>query len=201
MSSNNYDILPKSNLQYFLNKLKDYIPQEIDDLEDIVISNISNGQILKWNATTSRYENADESGGVPTFIGTKAQWEALTAQEKAQYDGGSVIITDDYDSGAGIDYSTTALDKVWSSSKVSTELSGKADTSDLPILTSEVTALTGATSVTITDSRIHTTSKLIEPKASVQGLAQPTMTITEGQCLLEFPALAQDTSFGLLIYN
>ena len=84
---------------------------------------------------------------------------------------------------------------------VYTALASKANTSDLPVLTSEVTALTGATSVTITDNRIHTTSKLIEPKASVQGLAQPTMTITEGQCLLEFSALAQDTSFGLLIYN
>lgn len=67
-------------------------------------------------------------------------------------------------------------------------------------ITTAVSALTGATSCTITNANIHTTS-LIEPFASVQGMGQPTMTITEGECLLEFPELAQDTSFRLRITN
>ena len=42
---------------------KPTIPDEVSDLSDVAISNIQNGQILKWNSTTSKFENANESGG------------------------------------------------------------------------------------------------------------------------------------------
>ena len=35
----------------------------ISDLTDVDLDNLSDGQILKWNATTQKWENADESGG------------------------------------------------------------------------------------------------------------------------------------------
>lgn len=91
-----------------------------------------------------------------------------------------------------INDTTASSSTVYSSSKV---------VSLLPVLTSTTTALTGATTCTITDSAIHTTSKLIEPKCSVQGMSAPEMTITEGQCVMTFGSLAQDTDFALLIYN
>lgn len=100
-------------------------------------------------------------------------------------------------SGVEIDDTTPASNKVYSSQKIENTFAKKAD---MPILTSAVSALTGATSCTITNANIHTSS-LIEPMASVQGMGQPTMTVTEGECLLEFPALAQDTSFRLRITN
>ena len=35
----------------------------VDDLTDVDLTNISDGQILKWNATSQKWQNANESGG------------------------------------------------------------------------------------------------------------------------------------------
>ena len=73
----------------------------------------------------------------------------------------------------------------------------------LSVWTSSVSALTGATSVTITNINIHTTS-VIEPFAdngTNTAMPMPTMTVTEGQCVLGFDALASNTSFKLRISN
>lgn len=69
--------------------------------------------------------------------------------------------------------------------------------------TGTVSALTGATTATITDSAIHTTS-VIEPFAdngTGTMLPPPTITVTEGQCVLTFDALASDTTFRLRVTN
>jgi hypothetical protein len=42
---------------------KPSIPSDIDDLGDVAITNIQDGQVLKYNSTTQKFENADESGG------------------------------------------------------------------------------------------------------------------------------------------
>ncbi len=71
------------------------------------------------------------------------------------------------------------------------------------IWTTPVTASAGATSVTIQNANIHTTST-IEPFAdngTNQAMSMPTMTVTEGQCVLSFPALSADTSFKLRVTN
>ena len=39
---------------------------EISELEDVSITNLANGQILKWNSTTSKWENANGGGGGST---------------------------------------------------------------------------------------------------------------------------------------
>lgn len=39
------------------------IPENITDLSDVEVSNIQNGQILKWDATREKFVNANESGG------------------------------------------------------------------------------------------------------------------------------------------
>lgn len=66
-----------------------------------------------------------------------------------------------------------------------------------------VSALAGATTVTITDSAIATTS-VIEPFAddgTGTMLPPPIMTVTTGQCVLTFSALANNTTFRLRITN
>ncbi len=43
-----------------------YVPTPIDELSnltDVSITNLQNGQILKWNSTTLKWENSNESGG------------------------------------------------------------------------------------------------------------------------------------------
>lgn len=41
---------------------------DIDDLNDVDITNLSNGQVLKYNSTTQKWENANESGGGGTKV-------------------------------------------------------------------------------------------------------------------------------------
>ena len=42
----------------------------LNDLTDVTLANPSNGQVLKYNATTGKWENADESGGGGGYIPT-----------------------------------------------------------------------------------------------------------------------------------
>ena len=120
---------------------------------------------------------------------TWAEWQALPNSKYT--DGKQYLITDFKIGGVAIDDTTTSTDSVWSSSKVS---------SMLPVWTGTVTALTGATTATIQNANI-TTNSTIEVFASVQGLSDPQMTITTGQCVLTFTALAQDTTFKLRVTN
>lgn len=52
-----------------------YAPQggasAISDLADVDLDNLSDGQILKWNDTTEKWENADESGGGGSYTETE----------------------------------------------------------------------------------------------------------------------------------
>jgi len=43
--------------------LTDDIPANISDLSDVDLNNLSNGQVIKYNSTTQKWENANESGG------------------------------------------------------------------------------------------------------------------------------------------
>jgi len=57
----------------------------ISDLTDVNLTNLSNGQILKYNSTTQKWENANESGGSGNLSAqeiTYAQWQALTEEQK-----------------------------------------------------------------------------------------------------------------------
>jgi len=63
--------------------------------------------------------------------------------------------------GATIDDSTTAVDKTWSSDKISNELSGKADTGDIPTDLSELNNDTGYSVVSFTQLQL-TGTKIAE---------------------------------------
>ena len=87
------------------------------------------------------------------------------------------------------------------------EVEGRLDTAEAKVAkqvyTTPVSALTGATSATIQNAAIHTTS-LIFPYAdngTNTMMAPPTVTVTEGQAVLGFDALEQDTSFTLVVIN
>lgn len=54
-------------------------PDSFAQLSDTSFSNLANGQIPKWNSTTSKWENANESGGGGTFTRISVQDVAGTA--------------------------------------------------------------------------------------------------------------------------
>lgn len=132
---------------------------------------------------------------------TYAEWQALPDSKLS--DGREYHITDLTVSGVEISDSVATTTNVWSASKVNTELNTKADVSDMPIWTAATPALTGATSCTVTNSSISSTSVLevffentsmTDPVAKVTSVSGTTATIS-------FDALAEDTNFRLRITN
>lgn len=64
-----------SDLTTVVNNLD--IPENITDLNDVDVSEISNGQVLAWNSTSEKFENVNQSGGsshtyttTPQIVGT-----------------------------------------------------------------------------------------------------------------------------------
>lgn len=161
--------VPESS-PYYHNNAKYYSdltdPTALRNMSDVDVDGIQNGQILKWNATAQKFENADESGG-----------------------------------GVVIDDTTTALDKVWSSSKTNTEIttvaSAVATKEDAPtILTSTLSA--GSTSLTFSNAAITTTA-MYDVYADKYGLTPTDITITTGQAVLTFEAQSANVSVKLVI--
>ena len=65
-------------------------------------SNIVEVNSSSLNINGDLYQNGDLFvSGTPHFVGTSLEWEALTAAEKAKYEDGDVVFTDD-NSGTGI---------------------------------------------------------------------------------------------------
>ena len=147
-----------------------------------------------FNAIQSSFDKRQKSKSFK-----KAEWEALTTAQKAVYDGWAIDLTDDYDVGAKIDDTTPASNKVFSSQKVDSTYAKKTA---LPVWTS-VSALTGATSCTITNDAISSSSVLepffentsnTDPIILVSGVSNHTATLT-------FNALAEDTTIYLRVTN
>ncbi len=152
---------------YYHNNAKYYSdltdPTALRNMSDVDVDGIQNGQILKWNSTAQKFENANESGG-----------------------------------GVVIDDTTTALDKVWSSSKTNTEITSAVATKENAptILTSTLSA--GSTSLTFSNEAITTTA-MYDVYADKYGLTPTDITVTTGQAVLTFEAQSSNVSVKLVI--
>lgn len=127
---------------YYHNNAKYYSdltdPTALRNMSDVDVDGIQNGQILKWNSTAQKFENANESGG-----------------------------------GVVIDDTTTALDKVWSSSKTSNEITSAVATKEDEATVLTATLSAGSTTLTFTNASIGNDSRIsIKSKPFVLGLVQ-----------------------------
>lgn len=163
-----------NNAKYYAQQAN---PTSIANLTDVNITGISDGQVLKWDAANQEFVNANEGGAITVDA------------EDVTYDNTTSGLT-----------ATDVQDAI-------DEVEGRLDTAEgniaKQVYTTPVTALTGATSATIQNAAIHTTS-LIFPYAdngTNTMMAPPTVTVTEGQAVLGFDALEQDTSFTLVVIN
>ncbi len=81
---------------------------ELSDIGDVQITNVQNGQSIKWDSATSKWVNADageaysagfgiaiNNGEISStqFVGTQAEWNALSSTQQAAFD--FINITDD----------------------------------------------------------------------------------------------------------
>lgn len=65
-------------------------------------SNILEVGINHVNINGDLYQNGELFiSGTPHFVGTSVEWEALSAEEKAEYEGGDIVFTDDNE-GTGV---------------------------------------------------------------------------------------------------
>lgn len=107
--------------------------------------------------------------------------------------GGSTIIDD----------TTTAADKVWSSNKINNELTSKASISSIGIWTNPVVCAIGDTSCTIINEAIDASKfyDIYEQNDSNTDIIPASKTVLDGQIVLNFEALEEETSFVLHIWN
>jgi hypothetical protein len=52
-----------NNVDYRLTVIENNTNESLNDINDVVIDNLTNNQVLKYNSTTQVWENQDESGG------------------------------------------------------------------------------------------------------------------------------------------
>ena len=102
--------------------------------------------------------------------------------------------------------STSAISANDSVSDAIGKLEVKADQA-LGVWTTPVSAAVGDTTVTITDANIHTTSKIFfmsDNQTSSSDnipIVRESVNVTEGTCVITFPALEKATVFTLWVIN
>lgn len=94
------------------------IPDDLNDLTDVTVSNPSNGQVLKYNSTSQKWENGTGGGGGGNVVElTQQQYDALVTP-----DPDTTYIITDADAIDMDDYATQS-----DMETVQTALAGKAD--------------------------------------------------------------------------
>ena len=193
--------VPESS-PYYHNNAKYYSdltdPTALRNMSDVDVEDVQNGQVLKWNATTEKWENGTGGGGVSSL-------DDLSDVEIDTPSNGQVLRYNTLDSEwqniTLINDSTTSGSTVWSSNKTNTEIatvaSSVATKEDAPtILTSTLSA--GSTSLTFSNAAITTTA-MYDVYADKYGLTPTDITITTGQAVLTFEAQSSNVSVKLVI--
>ena len=157
---------------------------------------------VKFGDGVSTYANLPYaiSGSDDNFVGTLAEWNALTASEKAAYK--TADITNDY-SGFGIDnVPTSGSTNLLSSGAVYTAIN--AVSQSVNTLNQSVnTFLTGTleageTTLTFTNAAI-TANSILVPYVSVYGVSPTDITATAGEAVLTFDEQEVDVSVKLWV--
>lgn len=186
--------VPESS-PYYHNNAKYYSdstdPTALRNMSDVDVEGVQNGQILKWNATTEKWENGTGGGGASSL-------DDLSDVEIDTPSNGQVLryntLDSEWQNMTLISDSTTSGSTVWSSNKTNSELASKEDAPT--ILTSTLSA--GSTSLTFSNAAITTTA-MYDVYADKYGLTPTDITITTGQAVLTFEAQSSNVSVKLVI--
>lgn len=186
--------VPESS-PYYHNNAKYYSdltdPTALRNMSDVDVEGVQNGQVLKWNATTEKWENGTGGGGASSL-------DDLSDVEIDTPSNGQVLkyntLDSEWQNMTLISDSTTSGSTVWSSNKTNSELSSKEDAPT--ILTSTLTS--GSTSLTFSNAAITTTA-MYDVYADKYGLTPTDITVTTGQAVLTFEAQSANVSVKLVI--
>jgi len=148
-------------------------PDALANMTDVDIDSPTNGQVLTYNSTSQKWENAAGGGSTPSA-------------SQVSYDNATSGLT-----------ATDVQDAI-------DEVEGRVDTLEAKVKwSSAVSVLAAATSVTITDAAILTTS-VVEPfidDGTGDAIAYTSVTVTTGQAVVAFDALANNASVKVRITN
>lgn len=180
-------------------------------VQNKVVTGAINKRVPNYNESPSGWDTAPTqnstkpitSGGVydalqgvganDNFLGTIAEWEALTDSEKEQYK--TVDLTDDFN-GIAIDaVPTQNSSNVVSSGGVYNALQMKEDAPTVLVQT----LIAGQTILTFSDTSI-TTDSIFRFQSSVWGVSPISVTVTTGQIVLTFNAQQNNVSVRVLVY-
>lgn len=186
--------VPESS-PYYHNNAKYYSdltdPTALRNMSDVDVEDVQNGQVLKWNATTEKWENGTGGSGASSL-------DDLSDVEIDTPSNGQVLkyntLDSEWQNMTLISDSTTSGSTVWSSNKTNSELASKEDAPT--ILTSTLSA--GSTSLTFSNAAITTTA-MYDVYADKYGLTPTDITITTGQAVLTFEAQSSNVSVKLVI--
>ena len=160
----------------------------LSGLTDTNISTPTDGQLLKYDNNSSKWVNGSTSLSAlsDTTIATPTDGQVLA------YDNNSSVWKNKSLGTAAAKNSTNAV------TQSSTDLveSGAVYSALTPL---SATLAAGATSVTIQNARI-TTSSAILPVAETYGLAPTNITVTTGQAVLTFEAQSSAENVGILVF-
>ena len=152
-------------------------PDALANMTDVDIDSPTNGQVLTYNSTSQKWENAAGGGG------------STPSASQVSYDNTTSGLT-----------ATDVQDAI-------DEVEGRVDTLETNAAkvkwSSAVSVLAAATSATITDAAITSTS-MVEPfidDGTGDAIPYTNITVTTGQAVVAFDALANNASVKVRITN
>lgn len=173
----------ENNAKYWANQAN---PTALANMSDVDITSPTDNQVLIYDANSGMWVNGATSGSGD--------------MEKSVYDSASTV----ENAGGIVAYVASQIptvDQVYDGTSANAQ-SGVAIASVVGSWTTAVTAALGATTVTISDADILTTS-IIDIYTENSSNTEPNITgktISSGQLVLTFDALAEATDFKLHIY-
>lgn len=171
---------------------------DLNDLSDVTISSASNGQVLTYDNVNSKWKNQN----IPSQA-----WGDITSKPftsigtNLSVTGGVLSATDttyssesESQGGTAVSLCTTGEKYTWNH---------KADASSVGTWATSVSGAVGATSITISDASILTTSilDLYSENTSGTPIQYTSATVTTGSVTFAIPALTEATTFKLWIRN
>lgn len=112
------------------------VVSNVEDMDDVEITSIEDGQILKYNSTSQKWENADDEGGAVDSVNGQTGIVVLDAEDVGALPDDTSIpsATSDLTNDSGfIDKSVNDLDNYTTTTDMNTALSGKVNTSSVGV--------------------------------------------------------------------
>lgn len=179
---------------------------DLDDLTDVTISNPADGQVLKYNSASEKWENGAGGGGgastmsdlTDTAIASPTTGQILQYSSVNKWTNVSLPSVGDLDDLSDVTISTPSSGQALVYSSVGQWVNG-----NVPKVTNGIVAWSGSTTCSITDDDISSDSiiEVFTENQSNTPLVPPNITISNHTVTLTFSALTEDTVFYLRISN